>query len=395
MIPRGVPLPSAEPVTLDALGYLAGPAGLRLQQQAAAATDLRQQQALRRDHPPAMCRAALALAELRRAAAPRLDGAAAMYFDREGLEMASRSAVARHRAVRLAGHGTVLDLCCGIGGDLVELAARCRAYGVDANPARVRMAQFNCAARGVGVGGLAVADVTVLRLRADVVYIDPARRDARGRHSRTGTAYSPSLGFATALAESVPNVAIRVAPAIDEAELPGGWEVEFVSAAGQCREGVLYRGPVAGARRRATVLPGGHSLTSSPGSAVPVAPPGAYLVDPDPAVVRAHLIDELARVLDAWKLDGQVAYLSTGAPRSTPFGRCYRVLAVRRYELRDLQAYLRREGLRPVAAKRRHFPLAPETVLQRLGRQHGDRPVTLVLTRLADAPSCLICEALA
>ena len=50
--------------------------------------------------------------------------AGSMYFTPDGLEQATRLTVATHRAARLGvfGAATVLDLGCGIGGDLVAFA---------------------------------------------------------------------------------------------------------------------------------------------------------------------------------------------------------------------------------------------------------------------------------
>src|SRR5688572_13145334 len=79
--------------------------------------------------------AALTQAELRRRATAKFGAlAASMYFTPDGLEQATRLAVAEHRAARLVAFETasVIDLGCGIGGDLVAFArAGLTAAGVD------------------------------------------------------------------------------------------------------------------------------------------------------------------------------------------------------------------------------------------------------------------------
>ena len=85
--------------------------------------------------------AALGQVELRRRAEAKLgDDAARMYFTRDGLEQATRAAVARHRAARLAlGGPSVVDLTCGIGGDLVAFArAGLTTAGIAGQPRRTR-----------------------------------------------------------------------------------------------------------------------------------------------------------------------------------------------------------------------------------------------------------------
>ena len=78
---------------------------------------------------------------------------------------------------------TVVDLGCGIGGDLVALAeAGLTAAGVDLDPVRVAVAEANLAALGLGRRG--AASPTPPRSttpRFDVAFADPARRGPRGR----------------------------------------------------------------------------------------------------------------------------------------------------------------------------------------------------------------------
>src|SRR6516225_9221446 len=79
--------------------------------------------AVRKHHPPTLAKAALETALLRSRARDKFTDADRMYFTREALEQATGEAVARHRANRFARFGSVADLCCGIGGDALALAA--------------------------------------------------------------------------------------------------------------------------------------------------------------------------------------------------------------------------------------------------------------------------------
>lgn len=237
---------------------------------------------------------------------------------------------------------------------------------------------------------LVQADMRHFPIRADGIFLDPARR-LEGRRVRSAEDYSPPLSFVQELRRFTPAVAVKVSPAIDEAELPTDCEVEFISAGQQCREAVLYFGPLASASRRATVLPGPHSLVSTSGPAVPVAPPGKVLYDPDPALVRAHLFDELAGRLDAWKLDPQIAYLSGDTFTPSPFARGYRVQACLPFHLKRLRQFLTQEGLYPAEIKKRRFPIEPQELRQLLDLPVQGQGVTLILTRIADRPLVFIC----
>ncbi len=386
---------STDPLTLEALRYLQAPAGRQLLEAIASeGNSLNAQQALRTRFPAEMCRAALALTEVRAVAGDKFERAADMLFDREGFEMATRAEVAQHRAWRLRAFDTIADLCCGIGGDLIYLGRTARVIGIDVSQRRIEMARHNCATYEVEEARFVAADVQTIRPRAEAALFDPARRGARGRRL-SGAEYEPPLSFVDSLRAHVPNLAVKVSPAIPEEELPDGCEVEFVSSGGQCREAALYFGGLTTARRRATLLPERHTLTDDGSGSEPVAGVGAYVYDPDPAVVRAHLIDELARLLGAWKLDSQVAYLSNDALVATPLARAYQVLDVLPFQVKKLRQYLRREGFFPQQIKRRRFPLEPIEVERKLGVHTGDIPVVLILTRLADKTACLICKTMA
>ena len=126
--------------------------------------ELQVQARLRETATPEQVAAAMTQVELRGKAVEKLgDDGARMYFTRDGLEQATRATVAAHRAARVAAAGTsVVDLTCGIGGDLVAFArAGLTTAGVDLDPLRVEIARANLAALGL-CGAVSVADGTGL-----------------------------------------------------------------------------------------------------------------------------------------------------------------------------------------------------------------------------------------
>ena len=111
-----------------------------------------------------------------------------MYFTHDALEQATRATVARARARRLkaAGVAAVVDLGCGIGGDLVAFArAGLRVRGVERDPVRAAIARANLRALGLD-GEVIEADLARRRSRCsdEVPFLDPARRDGHGRRVR-------------------------------------------------------------------------------------------------------------------------------------------------------------------------------------------------------------------
>src|SRR5216684_4306957 len=267
---------------------------------------------LRAAYPVDLVVAALAQHELRLRAQAKFSRAMDMFFTRAGLEQASAEVIARHRMARYEGAGLVADLCCGIGGDLTALAAGRRVLAADRDPLHLRMARANAGAYGVAAGVTAVAaDVRDLTLRGvDAVFIDPARR-AGQRRLRAGDS-EPPLAWCLGLADTVARTGIKAAPGLPRDAVPPGWELEFIAVGRDLKEAVAWSPALATAATRATVLPGGHTLTPGRGGPVPVRPPGGFLLDPSPAVTRAGVVEDLARLLGAWKIDERIAFLSAG-----------------------------------------------------------------------------------
>lgn len=374
--------------------------------------ELRLTAGLRARYPAELVTAALTQHELRLRARAKFARAGEMFFTRDGLEQASSEVVAGHRARRYAGLARVADLCCGIGGDLVALAAGHPVLAVDRDPLHLRMAQVNAEVHGVAGNVTAVvadardADLTSV----EAVFIDPSRRSGSGR-LRAGIS-EPPLGWCTSLAG---RVGIKAAPGIAHEVIPPGWELEFVAVGRELKEAVAWSPALATASRRATLLPvgstlarprggkpdgeprtprpvGGGTLTGSPadGGPVPVRPPGEYLLDPNPAVTRAGLVRELALMTGTWQIDKQIAFLSAGAPVSTPFARTLRVIDSAPWDQKRLPAKLRSLDIGAVDIRRRGLAGDVEQLHRRL-RLSGSRRATLVMTRAAGQPWGLVC----
>ncbi len=380
-------------MTRDDLRYFATPEGRGLLKVAAETSgdDLDLLSSLRKRFDPERCRAAVTLLALRKRAGVKFTRAAQMVFDREGLEQASGEGIAAYRARRYRGLGRVADLCCGIGGDTVALAGQTEVVSVDLDPTRVGMALWNAAVHDTGgrVRGVC-ADLSTWIPEGDAIFMDPARRKGSRRFFRTGD-YLPPVQMERLFAVT-PHVGIKVAPGLPYGEIPPDCEVEFISEAGACKEAVFWFGRLrTGALRRATLLPSEATLALRPAPKAAVRPPGAYLYEPDRAVIRAHLIDQVAEDLGAWKLDPEVAYLSADCRVETDFARRYRVVETLPFSLKRLQAYLAAERIGRLDINKRRFPIPPEEMRGRL-KLGGKGWATLSLTRCAERPVDVICR---
>lgn len=322
----------------------------------------------------------------RRALAKHPDGDR-WWWTAEALEQSTPRPVAAHHARRFAGCGTVLDVGCSVGGDLVPLAAHARAVGVDLDRARLLLAQANAEVAGVDVG-LAQADATTLR-PTGAVFADPARR-ARGRRGFDPAGWSPPLDVV--LGWPTTALGVKVAPGIDYDALAADVEVEVVSLGGDVKEAVLWGGALrTGAHRTATLLPSGASLASAGAAPPGVRPSGRFVLDPDGAVVRAHLVAELCALLGGWLLDATIAYVTADEVRPTPYGRWFEVHEVLPFSLKGLREALRARDAGNVVVKKRGTAVEPETLRRQL-KLRGSREVTVVLTRQEGRQVALVVE---
>jgi hypothetical protein len=406
---------------------------------------------LRREYPADLVAAATAQHELRLAARAKFTRAADMLFTRSGYEQSSSEPIARYRAERFGDARRLADLCCGIGGDLLALAPGRETLAVDRDDVHTRLALHNAAVYGEAENVRAlVADVRDVSLAGlDAVFIDPARRfgpgtasagpgtasagpgtafpgprtaaqagaaSARGVSGPSGAAQrfragksEPPLAWCFSLADRVPAVCVKAAPGLPLDLLPEGWEAEFIADGRDLKEAVLWSPALAtappadsGGPRRATVMSrsGAHTLVACPGAPVPVTEPGEYLLDPNPAVTRAGLVEDLARSLGAAggdrdgdavsKIDPRIAFLTLNWPAQTPFARTLRVLDSAPWNEKRFAKRLRELGIGAADIRRRGLAGDVDQIHRRL-KLAGPNRATIVITRVNDKPWGLIC----
>ncbi|KDN74544.1 methyltransferase [Streptomyces olindensis] len=349
---------------------------------------------LRREHPAELVSAALGQARLRQRAAVKFgaEDAGRMFFTPNGVEQSTRASVAAYRARRMADSGvtSVADLCCGIGGDAIALArAGIRVLAVDRDPLAAAAARANADALGLaGLIEVREADVTEVDTAGyDAVFVDPARRGGRGRIFDP-EAYSPPLSWAVSAARRAPHAALKIAPGIPHEAVPEDAEAEWISDGGDVKEAVLWFGTEPGAVR-ATLLPGPRTLLSRALPDPPVRPPGRYLYEPDGAVIRAHLVAEVADQVDGGLLDATIAYVTADASRPTPYATAYEITDHLPFNVKKLKALLRERQVGTLTVKKRGSAVEPEELRKKVKPQ-GPNAATVFLTRVAGAPAMLI-----
>ena len=356
---------------------------------------------LRRGATPLQAAAAYETAWLRHRAIPKFSRAGQMYFTREALEQASGERVGTYRAGHFAQFEAVGDLCCSIGGDAIVLAAHNAnivVHAIDIDPLRLAMAAENARVYGVGERIRWIeADLTQVLLPAvQAAFFDPARRAGNRRAVRLAD-YAPPVNLVHAWRKNLQLIGVKVAPGITDAELGSlrPEQVEFISVDGDMKEATLWFGDDVPPGRRATLLRQGQmpiTLDAAPISTRPsLSPPQAYLYEPDPAILRAHLVEQVALDLGAAQLDEQIAYLTSNQFTPTPLARCWRVLDWLPFNLKPLRARLRQMDAGPVTVKKRGSPVDTDALARQLSGD-GAHELVVVLTQAEGRPVAMICE---
>ena len=352
-------------------------------------------------HSPDLVAAVVSQARLRvRAGAKFGPFADRMLFTRAGLEQATRLSIAARHAGRFrdAGVSSVADLGCGIGGDALGLAALgIRVRAVDADEVTAAIAAYNLAPFGEAVtvahGRAEDADLSDV----DAVWLDPARRTAGHGETRRVSAdqWSPSLDWVFGLLQERPG-GVKLGPAFDRELIPDDVEAQWISADGSTIELVLWTGSLArdDIRRAALVVRGDDAWELTAPTDAPDVDPrelGAFVHEPDGAVIRARLIGEVARSLDAGMLAPGIAYLTSDAALTSPFVSSFRVREELPADAKKLARALRERNIGTLEIKKRGVDIDPAVLRTRLSLR-GDESATLLVTRVGGRRVALLAD---
>lgn len=352
---------------------------------------------LRRALPPERVHLVLEQVELRQRARKKFRNASTMFFTRRGLEQATDQWTAHYKASRFDRREPVVDLCCGLGGDLLEIAAAHEATGVDRDPVAVLLAQENVRSRRAEASVL-VGDVETYRFPpGNSWHIDPDRRP-RGRRTTRPELHEPGPELVDQLRRNNPDGAVKLAPAAD---VPAEWsaeaELQWISFSRECRQLVAWFGCLADVRgrRRATTLvyrrprstdaiqwPEPFSVDGEPDLAIPEAGHvGSFIYEPDPAVLAAHLGGELAARHALAAIEPGGVYLTGEQAVDDPLLGGFVVEDVMPYDLRHVGRLLRQRQIGRLEIKARGTRHSPERIRAEL-RLRGDKAATLIVLAL-------------
>lgn len=359
---------------------------------------LRRQAALRKEYPGELVRLALELVTVRQKAAGKFEHGGQLWLTRQSFEQSTSEPVARYKAQRFAkvvGAGEVLyDYCSGLGADAIALAEIAPVVACDLDPVMLELARWNAEIYGVADRiEFRQEDAETVDVSGQVIHLDPDQRDAAGRRHLRLEQIRPDLARMQDMVSSCRAGGIKLSPASNFGGKFPEAEVELVSWGGECKLATIWCGELAEPGLwRATALPSGESIAGDPLAAWPeYGDVSDYLFDPDPAVVRAGLVNALSEQLQIQRLDDADEYLTADRLVDSPFVKPLRVIDTLGRNETQLRKYLRKNNVGTVEIKCRHVPLDVEKLRRSLPLK-GERSLVLVYARVAGKTRIVVCE---
>lgn len=371
---------------------------------------------------PELVAAILTQLELREAARGKFgDFAQGMLFTRDGLEQASRLAVAALHAGRFrdAGCHQVADLGCGIGTESLALAGlglMVRAFELDEATAAAALMNL----RAYPEARVTQADILDLdweQLRAEGVdgaFADPARRDSSGRRLNPES-WKPPFSRILAWRGEIPrgNLGVKIAPGINYQALPAHSETQWVSVGGELVEAGIWLGDLIRQPGRSALLMDQngkivtalHDETSAPCNAparlsetiVTEDELGEWIFEPDNAIIRAGLLAQVADKTYTKSVSDKIAYLTrTSTPEAADkeLGSWFEVLEVLPLDDKKIRAALKTRPIRSLEIKKRGADISPAQLRKKLlGKPAKDgEDLTVIATRVAKRHRAILCR---
>jgi len=304
-------------------------------------------------------------------------------FSRIALEQSSSEAVAASRGY--SGGELAVDLTCGLGVDSLYLS-RCyrKVVSIEIDKARAADAASNFAHMGVSnieVRNMSAEDfISSFDGLADVIFIDPARRDSAGRRIYDLACTSPDvISMLPYIRQHCRELFIKCSPMFDVRELrkifSDSYSIETVSLDGECKETVVRYDGSAGCNMVTVLSSSGFVWRHRFGFGSPVkegSPAWNYFVSFDVALVKAGVLPEM---MDSFFpgvnfVTAGSYVIADGYVKMDGVLECRKITAVSAYQ----PAKLKRElGGRKFSILRKGFPISMELMKRQLGIGEGGK----------------------
>ena len=347
---------------------------------------------LRKTISPSRAAIIMEQAKLRIRARRKFEHADQMFFSGKSLEQSTSSVIADYKAKRFAGVQRLVDVCCGIGGDLISLAKleSTASVGIEKDPLIAHLSNANLAALNVANAKVQCSSFEDFDVAPfDGLHFDPDRR-VKGR-TTSGDLFAPSMSdIFSRLKHEQQLIAIKVAPATEVNDPAFPIQREWIGDWRECKQQVVWAGPgIETATQMATIVAkDGTSFQFCHREDALIDPPEVadaiprYIYEPHASILAARLRDAVAARYSLRPISRSVAYLGSDSllPDVEPLLKGYRVDEVLPADLKVIQKKLTKMGVGQLVLKKRGVDQVLADRVARL-KLTGEEKATMMLTR--------------
>ena len=316
-----------------------------------------------------------------------------LYPKKVSMEQCSSSQTAEYKASLVEGN-SFADFSGGFGVDTVALARKFdKGWYVEPQQELCELFQHNCKVldiNNVNIVNGTMEDNLATIGPIDTIYLDPSRRDTHGRRVISLADCTPNLPeWKSALLERCNILMVKLSPMIDIfqtlRDLPETYAVHVIAVEGECKEVVFLLTRRDAPWHVSTTDPTIVAVDINKNKAFRVettletersTPPriatelGAYLYEPNAAVMKAGIFNALSQQFQIAKLAKNTNLFTADELHEDFPGRVFRIEAVHEFHPRKTAKELSHLANASIAV--RNFPLSAEELRKTLKIKNGN-----------------------
>lgn len=296
-------------------------------------------------------------------------------------EQSTSEAVADSRGY--ARGNLAIDLTCGLGVDSFYLSKNYKkVIAIELDPLRADIARHNfklLQAHNIEVVTSSAEDFLAdFTEQADLIFIDPARRDDTGNKVYSIEDSSPNvLHLLPILRKIAPQIIIKLSPLFDIDEcfrlFGADCAVEIVSHNNECKEVVVKFGMATQHKIINTIIgtPTKHIVCEPKNDTLKLQniATAQFLYVPDVAFYKSRTVEQMLGGTDAHYQGG---YVLTSHPLENFHGRGYKIQATLPYHPKNIKKILAQQKIKNITIHQRLFPYSNTQIHKELATKEGN-----------------------
>ncbi len=273
-----------------------------------------------------------------------------LFFDEEGLRYSTPPVIAKYRAERLQAK-VIADVSCGVGIQALYFAMMSeKVIAVEKDLVRLELAKLNAESLGIEniefIHGDALSKGVINRVKADVIFSDPARKPEEP--VRTLETLEPSpVKIYQIYRKITDEIAFELPPQISRENIIIDGEKEYTSLDFRLNRLALYTGPLKSCDVSAISLPSKERISNDIEkiSLETRETPLRYIYEVDPTIAKADLLENLAGKINfkgfILNKDKRRTLLTSREKYISSFLRCYNLLDFCKFDLAEIKSNLK------------------------------------------------------